>query len=68
MGEVSLWSDENVLKLGNMEELRNSVQCTKTHQTVHFKVVNFMACELYLKMAYVVEKKKTFTLKYVGYK
>lgn len=43
-----LWGDENVLKL-TVVMVTELCENTKNHQTVHFKWVNCMICELHLK-------------------
>lgn len=46
---ASFWSDENDLVLGSVNVCK-ARKSNKTHQIVHFKMVNFMVCELYLNL------------------
>lgn len=50
---VSLWSDENALKLARWW-LHNSVKTLyyKHNQTAHFRRMSFMVCELYLNKGF----------------
>ena len=58
--EVSLWDDENVLKLNNVN---NTQLCeypkkkkTTTHWIIQFKRMNFMVCESYLNKTVILLK------------
>jgi hypothetical protein len=44
---ISLWSNGNILKLA-MVMVAQPCEHTKNHWTVHFKWLDFIACELYL--------------------
>lgn len=45
---VTFWSDEDDLELGSFDVCKPR-RYNKTHQIVHFKMVNFTVCELYQK-------------------
>jgi len=46
----SIWGVENVLK-SDCSDVAQLCEYTKNHWIVHFKCMDFMACELYLKKA-----------------
>lgn len=43
---ASFWDNENVLKL-NVVMVEHICEYTKNHRNVHFKWINYTACELY---------------------
>ena len=53
---VSLWSDDNVLKL----DYGDSCITFWTQWTVNFKSVDFMVCEWYLSVFAILKKKHLF--------
>lgn len=46
---ISFWSDKNNLQLGSVDVCK-PCKSNKTHPIVHFKMVNFMVCELYFNL------------------